>query len=172
MVLAFAADGRVRPLAKIKQPSAAVLAARARRGQQAADRSARIQWFIDEVSDKVEMTMDQRIKLSTQFLKAKIVRNISKAVVRAQGRNRLGQFTRKRVRGRSKPGEFPRADTTQLMKTIFDDYTKDGDHITGYVGTPLDYGLILETKRDRSFLKRTLDEELPTIKRILTGPIK
>ena len=159
-------------MAKSKQPSAAVLAARARRRQQAADRSARTQWFIDEVSDKVAMSLKQRVRLATQFLKDKVIRNIGVPVVRAQGRNRLGQFTRKRVRVRSRPGEFPRADTTQLMKSIFDDYTNDDQQHLGHVGTPLDYGLILETKRDRSFLKRTLDEEQSTITRILTGPIK
>ena len=160
-------------MAKFKQPSAAVLAARARRGQQAADRSARIQWFIDEVSDKVAMSLEQRVKLATQFLKDKIVRNISRPVTKlSPGRNRQGRFTKGRVVDRSKPGEFPKADTTQLMKTIFDDYTQDGRRYLGHVGTPLDYGLILETKRDRSFLKRTLDEEQSTITRILTGPIK
>lgn len=154
-------------MAKFKQPSAAVLAARARRGQQAADRSARIEWFIKEVSDKVEMTLEQRVKLATQFLKDKIVRNISRPVTKGIG-SRGGRV----VRDRSKPGEFPKADTTQLMKTIFDDYTSQDHTFLGHVGTPLDYGLILETKRDRSFLKRSLEEESGTIKRILTGPIK
>ena len=154
-------------MAKFKQPSAAVLAARARRGQQAADRSARIEWFIKEVSDKVAMSLQDRVKLATQFLKDKITRNISRPVTKGTG-PRGGRV----VRDRSKPGEFPKADTTQLMKTLFDDYTSQDQTFLGHVGTPLDYGLILETKRDRSFLKRTLDEESHTIKRILTGPIK
>lgn len=44
----------------------------------------------------------------------------------------------------------------------------------GFVGTPLDYGLVLEVskKLDRSFLKRTLDEERPLVMRLLLGPIK
>jgi len=41
----------------------------------------------------------------------------------------------------------------------------------GYVGTPLDYGAILELKMNRSFLRRTLDEERPTIMKILRKPI-
>ena len=68
--------------------------------------------------------------------------------------------------------EFPKADTTQLMKTIFNVIEVRGNIIEGHIGTPMDYGLILEVKLDRSFLKRTLLEESSSIKRILTGPIK
>lgn len=153
--------------AKFKQPSAAVLAARARRQQQGAARTSRIEWFIDEVSDKIEMTLEQRVRLATQLVKDKVIRNISRPVTKGTG-PRGGRV----VTDRSVPGEFPKADTTQLMKTIFDDYRESPNGFTGYVGTPLDYGLILEIKRDRSFLKRTLEEEMSTVKRILTGPIK
>lgn len=150
-----------------KAPSAAILAARARRGQQTAARAVRIEWFIKEVSDKVELTLQERVKIATQFVKNQVIRNISRPVTKGKG-PRGG----KRITDRSKLGEFPKADTTQLIKTIFDYYREQPHGFTGYVGTPLDYGFILETKLDRSFLKRTLEEEMPTIKRVLTGPIK
>lgn len=143
--------------------SDAVRAAMARRQQRAGERSARIEWFIQNVSDKIAHTMHQRVTIATHYVKDKVVRNISRPVTKKKGG---------RVTDRSKPGEFPKADTTQLMKTIFDEVQRDGKSATGYIGTPLLYGLILETKMNRSFLQRTLEEERSTITRILTGPIK
>ena len=146
-----------------QQPSAAVLAARARRSGAGAERAARMDWFANNVIDKVAMTLQQRTKIATEMLKDQVVRNISRPVTKHRG----GIVT-----GRSKPGEFPKADTTQLMKTIFSDTVKTVSGYEGYVGTPLDYGVILETRRQRSFLVRTLNEMRPQITRILTGPIK
>ena len=149
----------------IAAPAPAVTAARARRAGAAAAGDARIQWFIREVSDKITMTMEQRVKLATEHLRDRVVRNISRPVTKGTG-PRGGRV----VVDRSKPGEFPKADTTQLMKSIFGE-TRRQD---GYVGTTLDYGLILEVSErlNRSFLVRTLSDETPTIKRILTGPIR
>lgn len=154
------------------QPSEAVLRALKRRSQtgigglagtSAAKQAIRIEWFIKEVSDKINFTMKQRVRIATELVKSQVVKNISKAVGKSGGR----------VTERSKPGEFPRADTTQLMKSIFGDTrtTADGAH-EGYVGTPLDYGVILELYRDRSFLRRTLDELRTPVTRILSGPIR
>lgn len=156
-------------MAKISAPSEAVLAARARRAGGVQARLDRIEWYIKEVSDKIEMTMEQRVKLATHFVKDKVVRNISRPVTKVKT---SGGKTR--ATDRSKPGEFPKADTTMLMKTIFEDYRNERNGPTGYIGTPLDYGAILETsvRLNRSFLLRTLREEGPTITRILTGPIK
>lgn len=157
--------------------SDAVRAAMARRQQRADERSARIEWFIQNVSDKIAHTMHQRVTIATHYVKDKVVRNISRPVTKKKGgggRDQSGRFlkTSTKVTDRSKPGEFPKADTTQLMKTIFDEVQRDGKSSTGYIGTPLLYGLILETKMDRSFLQRTLEEERSTVTRILTGPIK
>lgn len=157
-------------MAKIKQPSAAVLAARARRGQQNSARGARVEWYLKNVSDVVQMTLKQRVTLATRHLRDQVLRNISKSVGR--GTTKSGKTI---VTERSKPGEFPRADTTQLMKSIFDEVRQTSkNQVDGYVGTPIDYGAILETsvKLNRSFLVRTLNEETGTIKRILTGPLK
>ena len=148
-----------------KGPSAAVLAARGRRG---ADKSVRIEWFIKNVSDKVELSLKQRTRIAAELLKTSVVRNISKPVTRS-----IGPKGGKVVSDRSKEGEFPKADTTQLMKTIFMEVRMEGKGVfEGYVGTTLDYGLILETRRNRSFLVRTLNEVRSKIKRILSGPIK
>lgn len=149
------------------QPSAAVVAARDRRESSAAARAVRFQWFIREVSDKVAMTLEQRMRVATNYLISKVVQNISRPVTKSKG-PRGGNV----VTDRSKPGEYPKAETTQLMKTIFGDVRNLGDgNVEGYVGTPLDYGLILETKMDRSFLVRSLNENRDDIARILTGPI-
>lgn len=157
-------------MAKFKAPSAAVLKARAARAARSQDSDKNDKWFIREVSDKISMSMKQRTQLAAEFLKSKVVKNISRPVTKGHG-PRGGRL----ITDRSKPGEYPKADTTQLMKSIFSDVreTKKG-RWDGYVGTPLDYGAILELSQrlDRSYIRRTLDEERDNIKRILTGPIR
>lgn len=70
---------------------------------------------------------------------------------------------------RSKPGEFPRADTTLLLKSIF----LEGPEWTGEttvecrVGMPLDYGVRLELQMQRSFLVRTLNEEWGQLQHVI-----
>lgn len=134
---------------------------RKQRVRAAAKADVNIQWFIREVSDKVTMTLYQRMKIATEFVKTRTVKNISIPV----------EYRRGTVI-RSLPGEFPRAETTQLMKTIFTDVKRrKKDVVDGYIGTPLHYGLDLEVVLERQFLSRTLSEEIPTIRRILGGPI-
>ena len=154
-------------MARIPQPSAAVLNARRRSLVAAASSGVRIQWFIKNVTNRIELTMRQRMRIATALLRDKVVRNISRPVTKGTG-PRGGRV----VLDRSKPGEYPKADTTQLMKTIFDDVRKSAGAWEGYVGTPLDYGLILEARMDRKLLEATLNEERLNITRILTGPIK
>jgi len=151
-----------------KAPSnAAVEAARKRRTTAAAGRIARTEWFIKEVCGKVKMTMRQRVTLATHLLKDRVVRNISTAVDKSTG-PRGGRV----ITGRSVAGEFPHAETTQLLKTVFQDVKEVTPGVyDGYIGTPLNYGLILETKMNRSFLVRTLNESAVDIRTILTGPI-
>jgi hypothetical protein len=153
---------------KIPKLSQAVLDARARRVQVGSARDVKLQWFIREVSDKVAMPMRGRVMMATTFLKDKVVRNISTPVIKARG-PRGGKV----ILGRSKSGGFPHADTTQLMKTIFSHVVQTKKGLwDGFVGTPLDYGVILETKMNRSFLRRTLNEQRSTIMAILSGPIR
>ena len=166
------------------QRIAAIEGARQRRADRASAAAAQTEWFIDKVSSTVALSCQQRVRLATEYLKNRVIKNISRPVTKTiirgkQGRNALGQFTKvqtyTRVTNRSKKGEFPKADTTQLMKTIFSAYRQEGaGNYAGFVGTPIDYGVILETlpQLDRSFLVRTLNEERDRILRILTGPIK
>ena len=140
-----------------------VEAARQRRVGAAVAAGVRTEWFIKEVSDKVAMSMRNRVALATAMVKSKVFRNISQPVTKSGGR----------ITDRSRPGEFPHADTTHLMKTIFSTVIQTSKGVyDGIVGTPLDYGLILETRKNRSFLTRTLNEERSKIQRILMGPIK
>lgn len=145
-----------------------VEAARGRRAERAFSASVRTEYFIREVSQRVRMTMQQRVKLATAFVWNKMITNISSPVTKGTG-PRGGRV----VTNRSVAGEFPKAETTQLMKTLFMDTKQMGpDDFEGYIGTPLDYGVILELRMDRSFLVRTLNEERDNITRILTGPMK
>jgi len=152
----------------IKAPSAKVTAARGRRAAGAADRDVRWEWYLKNVVDKVQLTMKARTSLAANFLRDKVVQNISRPVTKGTG-PRGGRV----VTDRSKPGEFPKAETTLLMKSIFAETRSDGSGgCDGYVGTVLNYGVILELRRSRSFLVRTLNDQTETIKRILTGPMK
>lgn len=145
---------------------ARVEAARQRRVGAAQQSSVRIEWFINEVSNKITMTMERRVWMATEFLKSKVVQNISRPVTKGTG-SRGGRV----ITGRSVAGEFPKAETTQLMKTLMSGVIVRGGIIDGFVGTPLDYGVILELRMRRSFLVRTLNEQRGQITRLLTGPI-
>jgi len=122
----------------------------------------RLQWFGDRVAQNVQIGMRTRLRIAAQMLRDAVVINLSTPVHKRRGRR-----SRRIVvdpSSRSKPGEFPRADTTRLMKDIYFETEVD----RAIVGTTLDYGLVLEVRRNRSFLRRTLNELAPTINRILT----
>lgn len=126
----------------------------------------RVKFFINDVLKKKNLSMAQRVKVATQLLRDKVATNLSRPVrkikrrysVKDQQTGAVSMHSRTTVdpNSRSKPGEFPRADTTRLMKDIFKSMSDDG--LEGRVGTTLKYGLILETRLDRSFLRRTLNE--------------
>ncbi len=139
----------------------AVTRRRIRRGQS----EARITHMVG-LAGRITLTLDQRVKLATELVKSRMIKNISKAVVKETGP--MGGII---VTQRSIAGEFPRADTTHLMKTIFSDTRRTIRGYEGFIGTPLDYGLILELKMKRSFLVRTLEENRTTVYSILMGPI-
>jgi len=133
------------------------------------EQNVRIEWFIKEVSQTVSISMRNRVKLATDFVKNRVVMNISRPVTKTKGK-KSGRIV---VSNRSKKGEFPKADTVQLLRSIFGVVKQSSRGVyDGYIGTPLHYGLILETKMDRSFLKRTLLEERSKVIKILSGPIK
>jgi hypothetical protein len=145
---------------------AAIEDARQRRSPAGASRDVRIEWMIEKLEKGLEVPMRDRVRIACEHVRSTIVRNISIPVTKVVVNGKT------RVTERSQPGEFPRADTTQLMKNIFTDLVERGrGSVSGYVGMPLDYGLFLETKMDRSFLARTLYEELDTVQRILGEPV-
>ena len=142
--------------------------ARSRRQASAAAGGVRWQWFTKQVVNNLNLTMRDRVRIATERLKSSIVKNISIGVTVG-----VGPKGGRVVTNRSKPGEFPHAETAQLMRTIFSDIVNERDGSTnGYVGTPLDYGLILETQMERSFLVRTLNEEATNLGLILAEPIR
>ena len=146
--------------------SPAVAAARSRRSARAGTTSVEIESYVDEVSKRIGMTLKQRVMTAVDFLQNRIVKNISVPVTKVV----IGGRTV--VTERSVPGEFPRADTTLLMKSIFWDVREDAPNdVKGFVGTPTWYSLPLELLMQRRFMTRTLDEERGNITRILTGPI-
>ena len=121
------------------------------------------EWFIEKVSNEISLTLHRRVVIATAMIFSKVVQNINVPVVR------VGKV----VTVRSKPGEFPRTDLTHLKKDIFQITHKLGkNNSIGIIGITLGYGLILETKMNRSFLKRSLEENRAEINKILTGPIK
>lgn len=150
--------------------SKAVLAARARRLANAGKNKEKLDIFVKDIQTKINLPIEQRVKVATEYLRSTVAKNISKSVGRGVDGN--GHSV---VIERSKKGEYPRADTTQLLKTLFGEVIEDPPGtFTGYVGTPLDYGFILETSLtlDRRFLLRAFLEELVPIMAILTGPLK
>lgn len=141
----------------------AVEAARVRRREHQAQEFSSTEYFINEVSDKIHMTLEQRMRVAVEYLRTKVTKNISIPVER----DMLGNVTQ-----RSLPGEYPRMETRMLQKTIFGETVVKSKHsIQGYLGTPMWYAIPLELEMNRSFLLRTFNEELGRVKRILTGPI-
>jgi hypothetical protein len=124
----------------------------------------RVKSYRKEVEKDIRLTMTQRLKLAGQITRDQIVRNISRPVRKYKG-PRSGRIQVDPA-SRSKPGEFPKADTTRLRKDIF--WELRGKE-TVIVGTTLDYGAILETRMDRSFLRRTVRESERMITNMLVG---
>lgn len=112
----------------------------------------RLEWYGERVLRNVNLGMEQRLKIVGQLMRDKVVINISIPVVKVKSRI-TGRII---VTERSHEGEFPRADTTRLMKDIFWEYHPESMSVN--IGTNLGYGLYLETRMHRSFLRRTLLE--------------
>lgn len=142
--------------------------ARAGRAFRAKEVVTRTEWFIERITNVIKLGIEDRLKVATLFLREKVVENISKSVTRS-----ISSEGRVFITARSLPGEYPRAETTRLMRTMLSDVQEVSPGIfEGYVGTPLEYGLFLETDEqiDRGFLRRTLEEETFNISEILLEP--
>ena len=122
--------------------------------------TAKVEWFGDRVLQNIRIGMTARLRLAAQLVRDRVVINISRPVTKTKG-VRSGRIVSS---NRSRPGEFPKADTTRLMKDIF--FEVSGHEAR--VGTTLDYGLVLETSMNRSFLRRSFIQMQPTITRVLT----
>lgn len=125
---------------------------------------ARIEWFDKQMVAKINLTLRQRVLIVGQLIRDKVVINLSKPVTKTTSK-RTGKVVVP-PESRSKAGEFPKADTTRLMKSIT--YSQVG--LEGRIGTNLDYGLLHEL-RDRPFLSRTLKQMRRTIVKIITQRI-
>ena len=136
-----------------------MMASRGRRQQRF---QTRLEWYGERLRNNLNIGLEARMKIASQLLRDKVVMNISVPVVKEI---RNGKTV---VTERSAPGEFPRADTTRLMKDIFYDVKTRGDQLVGIVGTTLDYGLYLETspRLNRAFLVPTLDEIQPQLRNV------
>ena len=125
--------------------------------------TSRIEYYDEQILAGLDMEFRQRMEVAGQLLRDQVVANISLPVERAKDGT---------VTVRSLPFEFPRTETGRLMKDIFYDIKakpgrKSATNIRLVVATSLDYGLILELFRERSFLRRTLVENLQPLQRIL-----
>lgn len=147
-------------------PNAAVLAARQRRASRSSLDASRIDWYIENVTDKISLTMEQRMGIVLEYLLTKTKKNISRPVTVS-----IGSQGGRVVTDRSRPGEFPKLDFGFLHKTLFTDMKKTKNGVEGYLGSPMDYAVSLELDLNRSFMRRTLIEERHRVTKILTGPI-
>ena len=128
--------------------------------------STKIKWHGPQVQKNIRKGMGIRIKLAAEAVKNQTKRNIRRPVTKIKG-PRSGRVQTV-PSSRSKRGEFPKQESTRLWKDV---YSEMRGPLEGIISTTLDYGLVLETRMDRSFLRRTLNEMRPTINKILSsGP--
>lgn len=127
---------------------------------------------VTDVMQKVRLPVTKAI----DHLREKIRENISIDVGLGDPivleKDRLGRArkTQRVVTERSKPGEFPRRDTGKLWRGIEGEVVEQsGNNFVGYVGVhgSVDYAYKLEYYMNRSFIRRTLEDEMPEIQRIL-----
>lgn len=117
--------------------------------------------MLKRINQHVHMNMEDAV----EHLRLKVVKNISVPV----GRNEAGQIVQ-----RSVPGEYPRRETGDLINSLITDVgVVEPGVLEGIVGTNITHGVVLELKLslDRTYLKRTLMEEVPILRRILTRPL-
>lgn len=111
-----------------------------------------VKWHDRAYVARVKTEMNRRLDAAGEYLRGKIVRNISLPTS---------------IYGPSKVGEYPHADSGKLRQSIYSRQTSPG---VQEVGSPLPYAYHLETK-GRSFIFRTFKEERPALRRIMLKPI-
>jgi len=146
--------------------SSGVQSARERR--ETNDAVIEIQWQTAQVQDSLGQDMQRRLLVAAALVQSAVVKNISDPVTKGTG-PRGGQV----IMNRSVEGEYPKADTTNLMKQIIHGVDKnERGEVVGFVGTTVHYGLILETRMGRLMLASTLAEKASEVRAILTKPVK
>ena len=108
-----------------------------------------------KLTGKLERTMKARLNRAGSELRRHVVQKISEG--------------RTRVDGPSEPGTPPHQNTATLKRSIFHEVVG----LTAIVGTTVDYGQYLEEGNSRMaarpYLRPSLDEMQPRIKKILSG---
>jgi hypothetical protein len=130
--------------------------------------STQLKWYGDRVIADTKLTVSQKLDIAAELLRNAVVRNISRPVFKYRKKMTRGPRKGQTVTvvdpaSRSKPGEYPKAETTRLMTDIFRDRAGE---LRRRIGTTLDYGLLLELEMDRSFLRKTLNQMIPTLRRM------
>lgn len=153
-------------VARAEAITAAVEAASRKQGKYGG-RKYEIKWNGARMLKVMELEFSKRLRVASQLVKDQVKRNLSKPVLKYESPKTERIVVLRE--SRSKPGEFPRQETSTLMRDIFSELVApDAAGLRkAVVGTTLGYGLRLETKMRRSFLRRTLNEMLPTVQRIL-----
>lgn len=156
--------------------------------------NARLVWYGEQVAKDIKIPLMGRVKLAAQLLRDKVVANVSRPVFKYKKKltrgPRKGQTVTKVLEdSRSKPGEFPKAETSTLMRNIV--WQMESTNISNPIAqvlvpeqiqrqsaaagaklkTTLDYALALETSErlDRSFMLRTFNESEPILRNVITG---
>ena len=102
------------------------------------------------------------IKLSTPVVKKRKKRR------RSTSRGSKGStYTYADPSSRSKPGQYPKSETTNLRKSIFSEVEVEPLGVQLKIGTSVKYGERLETKMDRKGLRSTMIGEAPAIRSLL-----
>ena len=136
---------------------------------------AAVSWNSQAVMGPAIRAVIARMKLSGEHLKNAHIMNLSAPVTKIKRKRRRttsrgtkgSSYTYVDPTSRSKPGEYPRADTGELRRNTFSDVEVQGPIVTLIVGTSKKYGERLETKMDRKGLRSTLLEELGTVNQIM-----
>ena len=134
-----------------------------------------IKWNQTKVLAEVKHGLANRLSLIGEHVsnsyKANLSTPVSKVRKKRRGRTSRGEkgstYTHAVSSSRSKPGEYPRAETGLLMKNIFWNLTNGVGSMHVIIGTPSKYGAALELEGGRKGLRATLLKEAPMIKNIL-----
>jgi hypothetical protein len=127
------------------------------------------------VQKQVIAGMVKRFKVLGEHLKNRHIMELSVPVVKARKKRRRttsrgtkgSSYTYAEPDSRSKPGEYPRAETGELRRNTFSEVSLEIGFIKLEVGTSKKYGEMLETKMDRKGLRATLISSMPDIRKIL-----